>query len=190
MLEIAQTVGLSQAAIANQLGINRVQPHYWAHGLRPIPERFQRPLIALIMAAVQRFAVSPLPKGYGHSLEERHEAEKARLAIKEQVHNKLTELLVAATARHAHQGLQLFQQMTHGALDRVENAHLLLEYGTALATYGKVLQDWVPLLNISGEKDAELEALNDRLDKEPEDANARGELDDLGESGSRLASNH
>jgi len=64
-----------------------------------------------------------------------------------------------------------------------------VEFGTALATYGKVLQDWAPLLNISREKAVELTELNDRLEKEIEDAHARGELTKHGDDGQGSAVN-
>lgn len=53
LCELAQLVGLTQSDIAKYLGITRVQVHRWAHGVRPLPERFRTELTAFVMRAVR-----------------------------------------------------------------------------------------------------------------------------------------
>jgi hypothetical protein len=158
-LEIAQIVGLSQATIAKHLGINRVVPHYWAHGMRPVPKRFQQPLKDLVKEAMQNIADWPL------ILPE--EMETGRKVI-EQVKTRLSELLMRITREYAHEGLLVFHTLTPADMDHIENAALLVTYGTAIADYGKALEEWSPLLNISREKATEINNPHDRLEKEGE----------------------
>jgi hypothetical protein len=177
LLAIAQAVGLSQAAIAKHLGINRVQPHYWAHGMRPLPTRFLEPLMILIEKASERLIAKPLV--HGNSFEERRKAAKARIMTLERVQELLREFMVDGTAKDAHRALEVLHHLPHDWLDKGENAKILVKLGTDLILYGEVLQALSPLLNISHD-------IYHR-EKEIEDAHARGELAELGDDGQASA---
>lgn len=55
LMELARMVGLSQSDIARFLGVDRVQPHSWASGKRPIPRATLGPLMRFIHGAVERY---------------------------------------------------------------------------------------------------------------------------------------
>src|SRR6266566_7897585 len=51
---LANAVGLTQAAIAEHLGVDRAQVNRWAKGVRPVPEHMRTALIMYVLSAVRR----------------------------------------------------------------------------------------------------------------------------------------
>ena len=52
LLEMARTVGLSQADIARHLGITPIQVTRWVHGTRPVPAKHRQRLAALVFTTI------------------------------------------------------------------------------------------------------------------------------------------
>jgi hypothetical protein len=55
LLHLARLVGLRQVDIAAHFGITKVQVHYWARGMRPVPPSNIPTLIKKIAEAVERY---------------------------------------------------------------------------------------------------------------------------------------
>lgn len=149
LLKLASMVGLTQSAIARHLGVNRVKVHYWANGIRPIPQRYLAPLMDCVWyatgvylaahkevpgsiaeaAGVRQLIKDLLGECYIENLELRREGPSAAIAP-----------LVAA--------LSPYTTMPDAALRKPAQAAELLRVATLLKDAAELLVKYGPLMDL------------------------------------------
>jgi transcriptional regulator with XRE-family HTH domain len=155
---LADEVGLTQAAIAEHLGVDRAQVNRWAKGVRPVPEYIRTALTAYVIRAVRR-CVDEL------------DASRAGLGLLGQVpivdrRRKLVMLAreclledmeaagedATATIHGGLEALDPFKTMTPAELLKPANAEKLLQLAEALKAEAALLCRIAPMFDVLKEK--------------------------------------
>ncbi len=177
LLALADIVGLSQSAIAAHFGINRSQVNRWARGQRQIPQRFLSSLMDLVFQAAKCSLAQLTPNGFITLAEIRD------LPTRETLCTQITELLLecinenmeldrrgpTASVASTLVALEAFQGMSPADMRKPVNTQRLVELATYLLTYGKMVSQLGPILDLVSEED-----LNDNDCSKPKKPGAAG----------------
>lgn len=163
LMELARMVGLSQSDIARFLGVDRVQPHAWARGKRPIPRATLGPLMRCIHGAVERY----LAQGRGDVgvFSGMRQEERGLAAVlfdpppRPRIEALLWECIIenmelrgvgpSTWIQGAAVALEKYQTMDSASVRKPENAEPLRQLGAEISTYADMLLTLSPLFDLA-----------------------------------------